>query len=141
MNEFLPKGTKHLKYTLALLLATAWCSVFAQRAVVTGTVKDSQSAETLPGVNVLIKGTSQGSVTDSEGKFAVEVGPEDVLVFSFVGFTSQEVAVAGKTVIDISMMSDISTLEEVVVVGYGTQKKSVVTGAIAKVDADDLKRS
>ncbi|HEY3402450.1 MAG TPA: TonB-dependent receptor [Ohtaekwangia sp.] len=141
MNEFLLKGTKPVKYTLVLLLALAWCSAFAQRAVVTGTVKDTETGDVLPGVNVVIKGTTQGAVTDGEGKYTVEAGPDDVLVFSFVGFASQEIVVGNRSALDVTLSPDISSLDEIVVVGYGTQKKSVVTGAIAKVDADDLKRS
>ena len=112
--------------------------VWAQTATVSGKITDSESNEPLPGVNILIKNTTQGTVTDVEGNFSVQAAPTDVLVFSFIGYLTEEVAVGEQTNIELSLMPDISTLTELVVVGYGTQKKSVVTGAISSVKAEDL---
>jgi TonB-dependent starch-binding outer membrane protein SusC len=114
--------------------------VHAQSKNLTGVVKEEQSGETLPGVSVLVKGTTRGTITDVNGAFSIDnISEEDVLVFSFVGFQQVEVAAAGKTVMNVSMPTDITKLDEIIVVGYGTQKKSVVTGAIAKIDPSDLR--
>ena len=108
------------------------------QTLITGRVTDDQG-QTLPGVNVLVKGTTQGVVTDTEGKFALQNVPDNaVLVFSFIGFKTVEVTWDGQTDFQIALSPDIQTLEEVVVVGYGTQRKSVATAALSKVDAKDL---
>src|SRR5258706_11997311 len=89
----------------------------------------SETGEVMPGVNVLEKGTNNGAVTDSNGKYAIVASSGDaILVFSFIGYTTQEVSIASRTTIDLSMKLDLTTLEEVVVVGYGTQEKRDVTG-------------
>src|SRR5690606_24689626 len=105
---------------------------------VEGTVRD-ENGEGLPGVSVLIKGTQTGTVTDVEGKFSLQVeSATDVLVFSFVGFVSQEITVGNQTYFDITLETDIRSLDELVVVGYGTQKKVNLTGAVNAVNARDL---
>ncbi|MEO5976912.1 MAG: SusC/RagA family TonB-linked outer membrane protein [Chryseolinea sp.] len=105
---------------------------------VSGAVKDD-TGEPLPGVNVVVKGTSKGTVTDSNGSFAIDVPNDDaVLVFSFIGYVPQEIAVNGQTSLAVQMVSDVSTLGEVVVVGYGTQEKKDVTGAISSVSGADF---
>lgn len=106
--------------------------------LVSGTVTDENGAP-LPGVNVLIKGTTQGTTTDSQGKFTLEVEDENsVLVFSFIGYQEQEVTVGTTTQINLSMQPDIKALEEVLVVGYGTQKKSDLTGSVGTVKAEEI---
>lgn len=105
---------------------------------VKGTVM-SEDGESMPGVNILEKGTSNGTTTDAEGKYSLSINAGDaVLVFSFIGFVTQEVAVDNRTVIDIDLMSDVQSLEEVVVVGYGEQKKVNLTGSVAAVSNEDL---
>ncbi len=137
MREFLQSG-KYLKYSLILCFTLAWSYSQAQQSV-SGTVKDKVSGDVLPGVNVVVKGTSTGTITDADGKYLLEVSYADaVLVFSFVGYAKEEIAVIGRNTIDVVLENDISTLEEVVVVGYGTEKKSVVTGAISSLKASDL---
>jgi TonB-dependent SusC/RagA subfamily outer membrane receptor len=108
---------------------------------VQGVVTDSKG-EGLPGVNVILKGTSQGTTTDEQGRFRLKV-PEQgsVLVFSFVGFTSQEVAVAGTTALNVKLEAQDKSLEEVVVVGYGTQSRATVTGAVGQVTSQELVRT
>ena len=107
---------------------------------ITGTVLDETDSP-LPGVSILIKGTSSGTVTDIDGAYALPNVPENgVLVFSFLGYVSQEVAVNSNNVININLEPDTKSLEEVVVVGYGVQKKINVTGAVAAVDGDVLVR-
>lgn len=105
----------------------------------TGTVTSSDNSETLPGVNILIKGTTTGAVTDLNGNYSITVPSSDaVLQVSSIGYTSQEVQVGSRTVINIVLEPDITSLSEVVVVGYGTQERAKVTGAISSVTAEDL---
>lgn len=106
---------------------------------VSGTVLDGDSKSPLPGVNVVIKGTSNGTTTDGDGKYSLNVPDEGgVLVFSFIGYTTQEVIIDNRTVIDVDMVADITSLDEVVVVGYGTQQRKNVTTAITQVSSEDL---
>ncbi len=111
--------------------------IYAQS--VTGTVSDNSGP--LPGVNVIIKGTTTGVVTDFDGKYEIEANTGDVLVFSYIGFLSQEITNSGQSSINIVLQEDAALLEEVVVVGYGTKKKSLVTGAISSIDSDDIKNT
>lgn len=129
MNRIIP---------LSLLLAIAWLSATAQQQV-TGRVADS-GGNALPGVNVLIRGTTVGTTTDANGSYSLNVSDsESILVFSFIGYASQEIAVSGKTKIDVALEDDLQSLDEVVVVGYGTIKKSDITGAVSSVTSKDLK--
>jgi TonB-linked SusC/RagA family outer membrane protein len=105
---------------------------------ITGTVIDA-SGEPLPGVNVLIKGTTTGVITDVNGKYNISIPEKNVvLVFSFLGYTTQELSVKEQNVINVVMKEDISEIEEVVVVGYGVQKKKLVTGATVQVKGEDI---
>jgi TonB-linked SusC/RagA family outer membrane protein len=108
---------------------------------VSGVVAD-ESGATIPGVNVIEKGTANGTTTDAEGKYTIVVGSENAtLTFSFIGFTTQDVGVAGRSVIDIKLVSDTQTLDEVVVVGYGEQRKVTVTGSVVAVNGSELQKS
>ncbi|MBT1688961.1 TonB-dependent receptor [Fulvivirgaceae bacterium PWU37] len=105
---------------------------------VSGTVSD-ESGVTMPGVNVIEKGTTNGTTTDTAGKYTLTVeGPSSVLVFSFIGYQTQEIAVQAQTSIAVTLASDVATLNEVVVVGYGEQKKVSLTGAVASVRSEEL---
>lgn len=107
---------------------------------VSGTVKSSDGSETMPGVNVLIKGTTQGTATDIDGNFSIDVPSENsVLVISFIGYRTLEVRVGNQTRIDVNLEPDLSSLSEVVVIGYGTQERAKVTGAISSVGADQIR--
>jgi len=107
---------------------------------ITGTVRDSSGAP-IPGVSVTIKGTSTGTVTDASGNFAITVPDENArLVFSYVGFQQQEVAVGGRTTINVTLQNSTRTMDQVVVVGYGTQRKLDVTGAVSTIKGDELAR-
>ena len=106
-----------------------------QSSVVKGVVKDS-NGEPLLGVNVLVKGTTIGAVTDIDGNFSFEAPADCTLVISYIGFESQEVK--GNAPLNIILKEDSEALDEVVVVGYGVQKKSDVTGALSSVKGDDL---
>ncbi len=106
---------------------------------VTGRVISQEDNDGLPGVNVIVKGTSQGSVTDVEGNYKVEVPDESsTLVFSSVGFISEEVTVGQQSIIDMVMVADLTALDEIVVIGYGEQKKANLTGSIVTVNAADF---
>ena len=109
-----------------------------QQARISGTITDASTEETMPGVNVLVKGTTIGALTDINGKYALAVpDPEkSILVFSFVGYSSLEIPVAGKSVIDAALVSEALNLEEVVVVGYGTQRKVTLTGSVATANSE-----
>ncbi|MGF1636419.1 MAG: SusC/RagA family TonB-linked outer membrane protein [Cyclobacteriaceae bacterium] len=110
-----------------------------QFIAISGRVMSEDSPDGLPGVNVMIKGTIQGTVTDMEGRYKIDVpSTETILVFSSVGFLSEEVTVGSRSVIDMSLSPDITALEEIVVVGYGTQKKSDITGAISVVEGKEI---
>ena len=110
-----------------------------QAKTVTGKVIDYDNSESLPGVNVVVKGTSVGTVTDLDGNYSIEVpGPQTTLVFSSVGYTTEEILVGARSVINLNMTPDIQQLQELVVVGYGTQKKQDVTGAISSIDSKAL---
>lgn len=112
---------------------------FWQERVIEGSVQAS-SGETLPGVSIVIKGTTNGTVTDANGSYRISVpGPEAILVFSYIGYTSQEMPVGDKTRIDVSLEPSLEQLEEVVVIGYGTVKKSDLTGSVSSVKSDELK--
>lgn len=117
-----------------LLLITASINTYSQTLVISGKVT-SEGGETIPGVNVIVKGTTIGTVSDVDGNYSLPV-PDltGALVFSYIGFTSVEVPINDRTTIDVSLAEDVQSLEEVVVVGYGTQKKANLTGAVAQVD-------
>jgi TonB-linked SusC/RagA family outer membrane protein len=109
-----------------------------QQPAVSGTVTD-ESGEPLPGVTVVVKGTTRGTVTNADGEYQLIDIPEDAtLVFSFVGMRTQEVEARGQTSIDVTMEEDVIGIEEVVAIGYGTMKKSDLTGSIATLRGDDL---
>ncbi|WP_456457655.1 SusC/RagA family TonB-linked outer membrane protein [Reichenbachiella sp.] len=132
-------GLRSLMPMLLMLLTLASFSVQAQNKVVSGKISSATTGETLPGVSVLIKGTATGTVTNLDGDYKISVtSDEDVLVYSFIGMKPQEVTVGGRSTIDVSMVDDVTSLEEIVVVGYGSQKKSVLTAAISSVKAEDL---
>jgi len=127
----------YLNTLVTVILLLGCMPAHAQQRNVTGTVKDP-TGMALPGVNILVKGTTQGTTTDSDGKFSVNASESDVLVFSFIGFTTQEITVGTQTSFDITLNEDLQTLGEVVVVGYGVQDKKVVTAATVTVKAEDL---
>jgi len=106
---------------------------------VSGTVTD-ESGLPLPGATVLVKGTTLGTVTDLDGKFTLEVGEADILQISYVGYMSKAVAINGQSIFEVQLEPDATQLEELVVVGYGTQKRSDVTGAIGSVKSEDFNR-
>lgn len=137
MNRIVRTGKLALASAIVMLLLYA-PNLYAQSRTVTGTVKSE--GEVLPGVSVTEKGTTNGTVTDSDGKFSLSVSGGATLIFSFVGMVPQEIGVGSQTNIEVNLAADISQLDEVVVVGYGTVKKSDLTGSIVSVGGDDLKK-
>ena len=128
-----------------ILVPVVWNITFAiasenvlQTRAVSGTVISIQDNEPLPGVNVVEKGTSNGTVTDINGQYKLSVNTGAILVFSSVGFTAEEVAIGDRSVIDLSMNEDVQQLQELVVVGYGTKKKVNLTGAVDVATSERL---
>ncbi len=132
---------KGIRYSLLLVILLAFhASVFAQGRQVKGTVRD-MAGESLPGVNVVVKGTTVGTVTSIDGEYSINIsGENDVLVFSFIGYLEEQVTVGNQAIIDVTLRSDVMQLDEVVAIGYGVQKKSLNTGANLNVKGDDIQK-
>lgn len=109
-----------------------------QTSTITGVVKDT-SGEPLAGVNIVVKGTTNGSITDPAGRFVLEASGGSVLLVSYIGFKSKEITVRGQE-LNITLEEDSEALDEVVVVGYGVQKKSDITGSLSSVKGEELTR-
>ncbi len=126
---------------ISILFLTAQVTTWGQTntpVTITGQVTDSEG-ETLIGVNVQVKGTTQGTATDLEGNYTLEDVAEDaILVFSYIGYQTQEVPVDGQTVVNVTLVSDAELLEEIVVVGYGRQKKANVVGSVTAISGSDV---
>ena len=120
-----------------LICSLGIISSHAQQKI-TGTVVSATDGQAQPGTSVAVKGSTLGTSADGSGKYSISASANSVLVFSFVGFKSQEILVGSKSVIDVSLVPDDKSLDEVVVVAYGSQKKSSVTGSVATVKAKDL---
>lgn len=125
------------RYVTVLLLFVTTAG-WSQTKTVTGKVTSSEDGSEIPGVNIVEKGTSNGTITSVDGTYSLSVGEDAVLVFSFVGYAPQEVSIAGRTTADIVLQGDVTSLTEVVVIGYGEIKKRDVTGSVASVKADDF---
>jgi len=144
-NEILPvnqkrRGLPNPLPLLLVLLGVLLTSSLSAQSVVKGKVTDADGTG-IPGVNIIVKGTTTGTATDAEGAFSMsipEATVDPVLVFSFIGYASQEQQVNGRATIDVKMVADAKELSEIVVVGYGTQQKRDITGAILKVPQDVL---
>ena len=131
---------KSIMLFLALFFITS--AGYAQEVTVTGTVTDSTSGEPLPGVNVVLKGTSNGVSSDAEGTYNIEaVTPGDILIFSYLGYDNQEVEIGENKEINVSLSPKASQLDELVVVGYGTKKKRDLTGSISSVGSEDIAKT
>jgi len=121
------------------LLLMAGSLAMAQTVQISGTVTGSEDGLPLPGVNVTVKGTTLGAITGNDGKYTLSApAGSQALVFSFIGFITQEVPIEGRTVVDVVLESQLTGLDEVVVVGYGTQRKSEITGSISSVKGEAL---
>lgn len=127
-----------MKQTLVFLFLLLWTTLLsAQQMKVTGSVTSKMDGSPIPGSNVVVKGTTNGTITDMDGKYSVTVQNGETLVFSLIGMKSVEVVV-NSSVIDVQLEDESKDLSEVIVIGYGVQKKSVVTASIARVSSEDL---
>jgi len=138
IRTYIPSIQKTISLFAFMLFFTAIAS--AQSIEVRGTVIDIENQESLPGVSIIVKGTTQGVTTNMDGEYTLKVGQADaVLIFSFIGYQPQEVPVNGQTTINVSMKSSTSDLDEVMVIAYGTTKKSNLTGSAVALDSEELK--
>jgi TonB-linked SusC/RagA family outer membrane protein len=113
---------------------------FAQAQTVKGKVTDG-TGQTMPGVNVVLKGTTSGTTTDGDGGFTIQAQPPDVLIFSFIGYKTQEIPVGSQSTIDVSMEEDATTLQEIVVTGYGELRRTDLTSAQTSINSENLQKS
>jgi len=131
-----------LYLTYVLFVAIAFHGIAAtslQNRTVQGRIISADDGQGFPGVNVIVKGTTRGTVTDVEGRYTIEVPSGDVvLIFSSIGYASKEVAVGSQSTLDVSLDPDVTSLSEVVVIGYGSQKKSDITGSVVSVGAEQI---
>jgi TonB-linked SusC/RagA family outer membrane protein len=133
MNKNLP-----CRLAIILLLCCGALAVRAQQRTVTGKVTD-ETQQALPGTNIIVKGTGLGTVSDADGNYSIDVTSDDqVLVFSFVGYTPEEVLVGQQSVINMMLLPDIATLSEVVVIGYGEQQRSDIVGAVSQINSKQI---
>lgn len=125
------------KYLLSLFWLISSFTLLAQNTV-NGIVTAQENNETLPGVTIREKGTAKGTITNADGEYSIEVSGDAVLIFSYVGYSSQEIPVNGRSMINVSLFSDVRQLSEVVVVGYGTMRREDISGAVSSVRTDEL---
>ncbi|HLT74755.1 MAG TPA: carboxypeptidase-like regulatory domain-containing protein, partial [Ohtaekwangia sp.] len=145
MNLILLKNTLSLvrKGVMTAFMVVTALHAYAQ-STVSGTITAGEDSTPLPGVNILVKGTLQGTISDADGRYSIQVGDSqnDVLVFSFVGYVSQEVALGGRTTVDVSLLTDAKELSEVVVTALGIERETRDLGyAVQAIDGDDLTKA
>jgi TonB-dependent SusC/RagA subfamily outer membrane receptor len=142
MKNYLLRSGRRLRGTLLLLfLFLTSFAILSAQVTVTGTVTGEEDGVPIPGVNIVEQGTSNGTITSSDGTYSITVGSDAVLHFSFVGMIAQDIPVGNQTVIDVALSGGAMDLEEIVVIGYGTAAKATLTGAVASVRGDELKQS
>ena len=134
--EYEMEGT-HIVLSSKRKSAIAEPAVTQQAKTITGQIVDA-AGEPVIGANVLVKGTTNGTVTDIDGKFSLNVDAGAVLEISYIGYLSQEIVVGNQSVINVTLREDTKALDEVVVIGYGTQKKADLTGSVANISTDNL---
>lgn len=127
-----------LRYLIVCFVLASATAVYAQDFTVTGKVTDATDGTLLPGVTIAVKNTTTGTVTDMDGKYSIKVKKDAVLVFSYVGYTTQEMTVTGQQTLDVSLSVGTKSLNEVVVIGYGTVKKQDATGSVSAIDQKDF---
>ncbi|MBG0781709.1 MAG: TonB-dependent receptor [Bacteroidales bacterium] len=137
MNKYL-RSLKPILLSIGMLLAGT--SLFAQQ-IVTGVVTGSDTKETLPGVNIVVKGTTKGVITDLDGKYTIELqADEKVLQFSYTGYETSEIEVNGRNVINVELKVISELLDEIVVIGYGSVRKSDLTGAVSSLKSEEISK-
>ena len=128
---------KKITFFVFALVLSGFSALVAQ--TVTGTITSARDGQTLPGVTIQVKGTTTGAVTDRNGKYSIEVSSdEDVLLISYVGFTTIEIPINGRQEIDIELQPAIYDLDQVVVTAYGTARKATYTGSAAVIEPDEI---
>ena len=125
------------KLLLLVLVFISGLSYAVAQSAVTGTVTD-ENGEGIPGANIIIKGTSQGTITDMDGGFALNASSSDVLIITYVGYSTVEVPVGSQSNLSISLNEDIAALDEIVVTGYGTQVRKEITSAVTSLNEEDF---
>ncbi|MFV5690494.1 SusC/RagA family TonB-linked outer membrane protein [Flavobacterium sp. LT1R49] len=138
-NFLLPR--KEWLLAIVVMLFSTYNLSAQEAKVIQGTVTSTKDAMSLPGVNVSIKGTNTVTVTGFNGEYSIKATPKDVLVFSYIGFSNQEITVGNKSQINIVLNDDLNKLDEVVVIGYGTQKKSDLSGSVGIVNMESAKKT
>ncbi len=134
-------GTLRLMLLVTVLLGLQVPDAWAQAVRITGKVTSAADNQGIPGASVVVKGTTAGTTTNAGGEFTLDAATDAVLVISYIGYTTEEVPVAGKSRIDVTLAEDIKALSEVVVIGYGAVKKSDLTGSVASVKGETLNQS
>ncbi len=138
---YLKKLLKDFKILILLMLlgvTNALHGTGLQQRTISGTVTDGSSGLAMPGVNVVVKGTTIGTLTDITGKYSISApSREAVIIYSFIGYDNKEITVADRTVIDVALVPSTLSLDEVIVIGYGVQKKSDLTGSVVRVNMED----
>lgn len=132
IDEIKPRGRFFLLWFVGMLLSV---QVFAQEIAIKGSVKD-QLGESVIGANVIVKGTTNGTITDFDGNFALNAKKGDIIVISFIGYKTQELPVAA--IMNVVLQDDSEVLEDVVVIGYGSVKKSDLSGSVVAVKAEEM---
>lgn len=142
IREFLIPGKRiGGMFCLILCLVLMNGTLYSQNNTVKGVVTDASNNDPLPGVNIIIKGTQNGVVTDMDGKYQITVSSSDaVLQFSSIGYMNEETAIAGRSTIDMTLSPDVASIDEVVVIGYGTAKRKDLTGSIATMSGEKLEK-
>lgn len=128
------------KYIFCIFILVVFSTVAFGQQILKGSVRAATDKQPLPGVSVALKGTIVGTISDLDGNFTLSVKPKDILVVSYLGFKTQELTVGNRTSVEIVMEEDVALLDEVVVVGYGIQKKSDVTGSVSSVKPEELQK-
>lgn len=140
LNYHLLKPRKIWLLTIVISLMYSFGLIAQEAKTVQGIVTSAEDGVTLPGVNVIVKGTNTGTSTDFNGSYSINAMPTDILVFSYLGFESQEVTVGNQTQINVQLNESVNALDEIVVIGYGTQRKSDLTGAVSVVDTEEMNK-
>ena len=130
----------HKIFTSSIMLCLIAITAFAQNRQISGTVTSGDNNNPLPGVTVLVKGTQTGTVTGANGQYTITAAPSDTLLFRYIGYTEKSVAIKNRNNVNAMLQSSTHGLNEVVVVGYGTQRKSDLTGSVASVSSEDLQK-
>jgi TonB-dependent starch-binding outer membrane protein SusC len=138
-NFVLPR--KEWLLVIIVMLFSSYTLSAQEDKTIKGVVKSAKDEMPIPGVNVLVKGTNTVTVTGLDGEYSIKASPKDILVFSYLGYSNQEMIIGNKTQLNIALSDNLNKLDEVVVIGYGTQKKSDLTGSVSVVNMDNAKKT